>query len=454
MEEMQLRMNDVESVTSDTTCLAKWLQSSVYLMNGFTHSCHHPSTHKIDANLLKDKPSAIHNTKEKLEFREQMLRGEQPSDCTYCWNIENMGNDYISDRTYKSTDVEWAYNNLDKVVASGVGEDINPSYLEVAFNNTCNMKCMYCTPDISSKWMEEVKQHGQYPTHFGVGNIDWLEQIGKMPIPNREHNPYQEAFWEWWDELYQELAVFRITGGEPLLSKHTWRILEDIRLNPRKELVLAINTNMCVDDDLIDKLIYYYNEISPNIKEFQVYTSVEAKGKQAEYIRFGMDYDQFIRNCKKFLLSTGDTSRLHYMITFNALSVTTFKGFLNDLWKMRVEFNPDDALNRLPMMISYLRWPRFQDVRILPIDIKEKYFKEIYDFVMAHTRNSSPDLAGRFYLEEINQIERLHGYMKGDVDDPVLERNDFKMFFNEYDNRKGTNFTETFPELAEWYNTL
>ena len=40
-----------------------------------------------------------------------------------------------------------------------------------------------------------------------------------MPIPQREPNPYTDAFWKWWPELYRDLHTFRITGGEPLLQK-------------------------------------------------------------------------------------------------------------------------------------------------------------------------------------------------------------------------------------------
>lgn len=31
---------------------------------------------------------------------------------------------------------------------------------------------------------------------------------------------------------------------------------------------------------------------------------------------------------------------------------------------------------------------------------------------------------------------------------------DFKSFFTQYDLRRGKNFVETFPRLAEWYNKL
>jgi organic radical activating enzyme len=452
MENMLKRMDEVESSSgSKSMCLAKWLQSTVYLMNGHTHSCHHPSVHKIPISEIKRKPSALHNTEHKMKVREEMLAGQRPKECQYCWNVEDLPGKHISDRTYKSADVEWAHPHLNTVIASGNGSDIAPTYLEVAFENTCNFKCMYCTPDISSKWMEEIERHGAYPTSYNLGSIQWLKQIDKMPIPRKEENPYVDAFWQWWPELYKSLNTFRITGGEPLLSKNTWLVLEYIKANPRKDFTLAINTNMQVPDDLIDKLISYYKGIAPHIKSFDVYTSCEAHGKQADYIRYGMDYDKFMSNCRRFLSETD--ARLNFMVTFNALSVTTFTEFLKDIWQMRVDFNENDAMNRIPMMISYLRWPQFQDVRILPESVKRPFAEKVKAFVQAHTRNTSPDRAGRFYLEEIDQVERLCEYMFEPLDADYLKRqyDDFGAFFGEYDERRNVSFDDLFPELSDFY---
>jgi hypothetical protein len=111
---LQFRQKQVEEI-SPTMCLAKWLQSTVLLQNGFTHSCHHPTPHKIPLEEIKEDPSALHNTKFKQTVRSEMRNGCKPEDCNYCWNIEGLGKDYISDRVYKSTDTKWAYPFLDKV---------------------------------------------------------------------------------------------------------------------------------------------------------------------------------------------------------------------------------------------------------------------------------------------------------------------------------------------------
>lgn len=447
IDKMLQDMKKVE-VLSPTACTAKWLQSTIYLMNGFTHSCHHPSAHKIPLEELKNNPTALHNTLYKKEQRQKMLDGERPSECQYCWNIEDLEGDHISDRVYKSTDINWSLPHLESIKEHGATGDIDPSYLEVAFENTCNFKCAYCSPDISSKWMEEIKQHGPYPTSTKTGNLEWLKQTGKMPIPNREYNPYVEAFWKWWPELYKTLDTFRITGGEPLLSKNTWKIFDYVENNPKEDFTLAINSNMDVPEDQITRFIDSYNRIAPKIKTFDFFTSCEASGEAAEYIRYGLNYDRFMKNVRRFLNETD--GRINFMITFNALSIPTFVDFLEDIWQLRVEFNEDDAMNRIPMMISYLRWPKHMSATILPLEIKEKYSNIYKEYVNNHTRVTSPNKAGRFYLEEIDQINRLCEFMMTEPDTIDQDRRDFALYFDEYDKRRNTNFNEVFPELVDF----
>ena len=93
--------NELNSV-SKSFCLAKWTQVTIHLQNGQTHSCHHPMTHKVPLSELQDNYSALHNTKKKMESRKEMLDGIRPSECEYCWNIEDAHPDNLSDRTHKS----------------------------------------------------------------------------------------------------------------------------------------------------------------------------------------------------------------------------------------------------------------------------------------------------------------------------------------------------------------
>ena len=61
---------------------------------------------------------------------------------------------------------------------------------------------------------------------------------------------------------------------------------------------------------------------------------------------------------------------------------------------------------------------------------------------------------------EINQINRLVSYLRevasphsGAMTNSILQR-DFKNFYEQYDQRREKDFRVTFPQLAEWYDTL
>ena len=133
---------------SPSFCSAKWLQVTLHLHNGHNHSCHHPATHKTAQTELLDNPSSLHNSSQKKEFRKQMLHGERPAECQYCWNVEDLPGNQISDRVIKSAD-HWAAPHLERIAKTPWNQNVSPTYVEVSFSNTCNFKCAYCFPHIS-----------------------------------------------------------------------------------------------------------------------------------------------------------------------------------------------------------------------------------------------------------------------------------------------------------------
>ena len=64
--------NEVKKQLNDVGCgfcLAKWTQVTIHLLNGTTHSCHHPIPHKIPLEEIKNNPKALHNTNFKKQQR-------------------------------------------------------------------------------------------------------------------------------------------------------------------------------------------------------------------------------------------------------------------------------------------------------------------------------------------------------------------------------------------------
>lgn len=457
IDELRLMRDHLNSV-SESFCLAKWLQHTLYLQNGMNHSCHHPPTHKIPLKEIESNPKALHNTQHKKHTMQQMLDGERPPECDYCWRTEDLGNEYFSDRIYKSN-VKWSKPYIFDVLKAGT-DDIEPKYLEISFSNVCNLKCAYCSPDLSSKWYDEIKQHGAYPTSTDYNSFDLLEKMGKMPIPHKDPNPYVDAFNDWWPELYPKLHTLRLTGGEPLLSKDCWRVLESIAENPREDLVLAINTNLDVSDDMIDRLIELLLKIGPHIGEVHIFTSGESTGTQAEYTRFGLDYDRWYAKCNKVLAALTpklDNLVFAFMTTVNILSAGSYHKFIVDVLELRKKYVTDHIRqgNCIPMMTNYLRYPHMLALCNLDHETKHWMKEDLEDVVNTYAVSvyDTEKDRGFMWLDEINQLKRLVEFMyHNTVGDEDRNRKDFVAFVDEYDKRRGTNFAETFPELERYYN--
>jgi organic radical activating enzyme len=440
LEEKREKINSV----SCSFCTAKWLQTTLMLQNGYNHSCHHPAPHKIPLHEIEINPAALHNSKFKKEQRAKMLNGERPKECGYCWKIEDLDKNYFSDRHYKTSDT-WAWDRFEDIAKSNPQDDVYPSYLEVSFSNACNFACAYCSPEISSKWMEDIKKNGEYPTKHGSHNLDYLKSSGKMPYKNREHNPYVEAFWKWFPDALPHLKVLRITGGEPTMSKDTWKLLDYLLEHPQQGLDIAINTNGCVEDKLIDKLILKVNELANVGVKVDIYTSLESTGPQAEYARDGLDYNKWLVNTERFLNETKSTVAI--MTTVNILSLPTFNEFIIKLMELRSHYNERFADNRLPLSINIMHWPPHLQCTLLDKSERERIANLIENNCKQWLKYYSEEKFGRIYLEEWDQIQRFCNYLRSE--DPAIEhRSDFVRYIHAYDKRRNKNFKDTFPEYA------
>jgi len=435
------------SQVSPSFCLAKWLQVTVHLQNGHTHSCHHPDTHSVPMKELSDNPSALHNTSKKMKLRQAMLQGTRPEECDYCWKIEDTSADLISDRHIKSND-DWASPFFDEVKALPWDYAINPTYMEVSFSNRCNFKCAYCAPHVSSQWMDEIQKFGPYPTLGRYQNLDKIIRTGKMPIPENQPNPFVDAFWKWWPELYQNLKVFRITGGEPLLNKNTFKILDYIKDHPRPELELAINSNLGLPEKLITRLIDKLSPItdSTHLKQCSIFTSIDTWGKQAEYIRHGLKHDQFWKNVERLLDAAKDEARnvqLIFMCTFNALSITQFKPLLEKILELKSKY-------KIFFDISFLRSPEHLSVKILTSDFNIQV-KKLLEFMESKTVSSDRKIGFREF--ETNKLNRVYQWMlrPEDLKWQTRSRSDFYHFIIEHDRRRKTNFLASFPEMTNFF---
>ena len=437
-EQMQSRLGPA-------LCLAKWKQVSLHLPTGLNNSCYHPPLHTIDPVAIAINPAALHNTEHKKEQRKIMLRQERPTECSYCWNMEDQGK--LSDRHYRSGE-PWAAVDFERIKNSTGDEDVVPSYVEVNFNHACNLSCSYCSPQFSSTWQAEVDRHGGYPTsrtHNDPGHF-----VGRnRPIPAKDENPYVEAFWAWWPRLYPALEHFRMTGGEPLMDKNTYRVFDYVLAIPNPGLHLDVTSNFSVDQSLFDRYITYVRAICDGrIEHFMQYVSLDGWGAQAEYMRHGMNFDLVWSRVNQYLTEVPSYNSLTFIITMNNLSVSSLQQLLEGILELRRKHST--TYQRVWFDTPVLRQPAWQSLQILPESYAQR-LESIRDWMSAHMTTSENPYHG-FKDYEVARLDRDIAWMRSEqASDHSVARADFYRFFSEHDRRRDTDFAVTFPEMRSWW---
>ena len=429
---------------SASFCAAKWYNATIWLGSGQTTSCHHPPAHLIDVDKVSINPRLLHNTSQKKEDRRKMINGERPPGCEYCWKIEDMGRDAISDRVYKSR--IYPIEALDEARNTPYTEDVNLRTLEIAFDRTCQFACSYCNPAFSSTWVRDIKRNGPYTQLVSDGRNHFTHTHDSAQLYDYgESNPYIDAFFKWWEsDLHRTLQELRITGGEPLMSGHTWKLIDWFRTNSGKSSTrLAINSNLGTDVD-IDRLL-----ASTKGMAIDIYTSNEAVGLQAEYIRDGLVWADWMHNVNR-LLSSKQFRGIHVMCTINALCLDSLDQLLECILQWKTEYGRD----AISFTLNILRFPSFQSPLVLPEDIRTGYMLKIRDWLL---NNSGSEF---LHEHEINHLQRLVDYLDvvktphSDAFDRPKLLNDFKQFYTQCDQRRSKDFGTAFPNLIEWYNEL
>ncbi len=429
-------MHKIKTATdvSKSFCLAKWLHLSLHLDRGSGHSCYHTPEVIIPIDQLSGNPSALHNTYDKKLEREEMIKGKWPKGCEFCIRHEsssenNSGNSLSSDRNLKSSS-HWAAPFLEEVLQNPEA-DWQPTYLEVGFSNQCQMKCTYCGPHNSSAWEAELKAKGNYTNRV-------------FPqVPNQADSAkYREAFWEWWPKLSKSLKVMRITGGEPLLSDETFKVMEWFVENPSPELEFAINSNLSVSAALFSKFLDALAKLQKKnaVGNIKVITSLEAIGEAAVYIRSGIQLELFWQNVRKLCLLNPSVI-VSITATVQALSVNSFIEFIEHLLTFREQL----GFNKITFDPSAIVQPNFMRIELLPAVVKDRFYDDLKNYVQ---KNHS-----RLKENERLKVSNILSLLKMPVDqDQILKaRVELHRYFSEYDKMRGLDFVKTFPQMRSFW---
>jgi len=427
-------------------CAAKWYNATIWLGSGMTTSCHHPPAHLVDKDKVRTNPRLLHNTPEKKQDRALMQAGERPAGCEYCWKIEDMGRDAVSDRVYKSR--IYPIQALDQARVMDPEADVNLRTLEISFDRTCQFACSYCNPAFSTTWVRDIRTNGPYQNLQSDGRNHFTHEHDSAQLYTiNQTNPYVEAFFQWWDsDLHRTLEELRITGGEPLMSGYTWRLIDWFCTNQgRSQTRLAINSNLGMNRDRVQSFL----DRLEAVPQVDIYTSNESMNGQAEYIRDGLEFTQWLENVN-LLLQTKKVRALHSMCTINALCLDSLPNYLSMLLGLKQRYGRE----RMSFTLNILRFPSFQSALVLPDEIRSFYGRRLAEWLDFNRTNPL------LHEYEINHLQRLIDYLdviktphSESFDLPRL-RHDFGQFYRQYDQRRGKDFATAFPRLKNWYDSI
>ena len=264
---------------------------------------------------------------------------------------------------------------------------------------------------------------------------------------------YVEAFWKWWPDLYPELEHFRMTGGEPLMDKNTYRVFDHVLNNPSPKLHLNVTSNFSVDEKLWQKYLGYIKMLceGEKIEHFMQFVSLDAFGNRAEYIRNGLDFNLLWDRVNQFLTEVPERSSITFIVTMNNLSVTSLKELFVGIHGLRQIYS--NTYQRVWFDTPVLHNPAWQSLQIMP----ESYCQELerlYIWMMHQVETEDTRFKG-FKDYEIHRLDRDIAWMRDGLKMDSEKRNsikaDFYRFFSEHDRRRDTDFLKTFPEMSEWW---
>ena len=403
-------------IKTATACQAKWNWSTLYLVEGTTASCHRTGWSQIDPDNFEN----FHNTEIKIQDRQAMLQSQWPSNsCAYCKDIEEQGGH--SDRFRHLSIPNMSPPELDSDTNA---TRVSPTILEVYFDNTCNLACLYCIPSLSSKINQENQQFGDFNS-LGVN----LVAVSKNP----HHNVLVEKFWLWMHSNSHQLKRLHVLGGEALYQKQFYELLNWIDQNPRPGLELNLITNLMVDASKLTSVIQKLKTLllQKKLARVDFTCSIDCWGHQQEYVRWGMDLVLWQKNFEYLLTHKWLTININQ--TISVLTIKTMPQLLEKLQQWRQQHKVGQFFSQVEPQPAYMRAGILGPGRF--VDDFDKIIKLMPD-------DTEQNKSARAYMQGISAAIN---------DSPVDtgHKQNLRIFLDEKDRRRQTSWQKTFPWLVK-----
>jgi hypothetical protein len=283
-------------IATESACLLKWNWSTIYFQSGSSSSCHRTQKYAIDPDNFFN----FHNLPAKVQARTKMLNGQWPgAGCEYCKNAELHGT--VSDRQFQLEQLQDTNLVPPELLINASSTEVTPTIVEVYFNNTCNMACIYCGPHHSSKWVDENKKYGNF---FANESEDF------SVVQEQKNIHYDKMVKDFWNYLgsnnrAQHIQRYHMLGGEPFLLKEFDDSIKFWARYGHPDLQISIVSNLNIPHDRFKSYIEKFRLLAKHKKmwRLQLTASLDCWGPEQEHSRYGLDLSLWQKNFE-YILNT------------------------------------------------------------------------------------------------------------------------------------------------------
>ena len=370
-----------------TYCSKSWTDINIDFESRVLRHCCKAKSYPFPSVLTEQFISASDLIKNR---RAVSLQNIEHDDCSACWNDYSKGNSAYKD---------WANKWDDKHMTSNIisNDDSHVYYVEIKTDRTCDMACLYCSPDSSSKIAQEEGQ----PYTDNTSDDDYV--VFKRWIKNFLSRK----------DLKSNQIIFIFLGGEPTASERFYTLTDFIEEqaieNPHLTIRLEICTNANSKPFLMDKII---KRMDSGKTKWAIGISNESYGNVAEMIRHRLNWSRFQDNFKKYITHP-NTELLVMSPTVNSFSLKSFHQYIDWVFTQFKEFAPEKEFTWYG---NFINWPDPMDIANMP----------------------------KTYLPYIEQAEQR---LLQEINNPKwMYKNNFFEFIKQMKNRLGQNYKESYKE--------
>lgn len=419
MNKLEFTQDEWEKIENNGTYCPGLFNSKYIDTDGGVRAC---CVQKLQGDHYSNPDS--YNTPQLKRIREKSLTGVKDYSCSQCWNNESANIRSYRQGLIEST-IQWKSNIKENINVDYSITDPTIDYLDVRFDNVCNLRCRYCSNIFSSSWHNE--------TELLEKELPVFKYIKRRSIDTKKLTSIDDI-----DDIINNLNTVKkiyFAGGEPLVNDKHYKVLQYLIDTKNTDIEIFYNTNFTN----IKKVIPYWKQFS-NIR---VGASLDANYTRGEYIRKNLVWEQIVEN-RKLMITEVPNVKFEINATMSILNAYNI-----------VDFHREWVDNNLIGPFDFSAWslvsnPHHYDIKNLPDHHKDK-LKELYENQInwlksidckkhAFASNTDSTFAIESYSNMINRLNLAQD-----------ERVDKLWEYDKWvDNSRNENFFDVFPEYKDF----